>query len=75
MPSLFPKGDRQQLLDEFEETTDCWDGDLISKLHSLPLPEEGSGFPSTGDIGAATGMDPFGLVLCEVLRLKQFGRI
>ena len=74
MPSLFPKGDRQQLLSEFEDTTDCWDGDLISKLHSLPLPDEGCGFPSTGDIGAATGMDTFWLVLYEVRRLKQLGR-
>ena len=64
----------QQLLDELDDTTDCCVGDFISKLHSLPRPE-GNGFPSTGDIGAATGIDTFWFVRYDVRRLRQLGRI
>ena len=41
---------------------DCWEGELISKLHSLPLPDDRAKCmiaPSTGDRGAATGMGTF----------------
>ena len=74
IPITLPRGDMQQLLDEFDDKTDCWEGDLISKLHSLPLPDAKGG-PSTGDIGVATGMATFWFVRYDVRRLRQLGRI